>query len=280
MTTAEALEKLNDAGKFEILATRVLRLIDPDSAAIEHIGVNAAGKTVKNPIDGFCRVPGSSSPHYIMHQFSMTARHKLKRKWLFEPAAKPEPKGKQSEEGDLPKAARMAAEIRREISSASFVLWLCTNQLVDAALIAEVDAFAFKVGIEVRLLGQSRLRDTLDGTPAGEDRGQNLGSSRLPRLRRVGEGGPHQPGDRPHPAVAGASGEVARRSFVFWSLNFGWSARRSGRCPVMLPIRRKWCAPGWGVTRRGARASPFAPPARAGVGRGGGLVRPYASVTR
>lgn len=48
MTTAEALEALNDAGKFEILATRVLRLIDPESSAIEHIGVNASGKTIRN----------------------------------------------------------------------------------------------------------------------------------------------------------------------------------------------------------------------------------------
>lgn len=60
MTTAEKLESMTDPGQFEILATRVLRELDADCRAVVHAGVNAQGKTIANPIDAFCLVPGSS----------------------------------------------------------------------------------------------------------------------------------------------------------------------------------------------------------------------------
>ena len=48
LTTAEAIEGITDAGKFEILATRVLRIEDEDCRFLEHLGVNAAGKTISS----------------------------------------------------------------------------------------------------------------------------------------------------------------------------------------------------------------------------------------
>lgn len=51
---------MTDPGQFEILATRVLRELDADCRAVVHAGVNAQGKTIANPIDAFCLVPGSS----------------------------------------------------------------------------------------------------------------------------------------------------------------------------------------------------------------------------
>ena len=62
MKTAEAIECITDAGEFEILATRVLRIADDDYRLLEHMGVNAAGKTIPNPVDAFCRVPGTPPP--------------------------------------------------------------------------------------------------------------------------------------------------------------------------------------------------------------------------
>ena len=57
MTTAEALERLNDA-EFELLAVRSLRELATDCHAIIHMGMNSQGKTIPGPLDGFCRVPG------------------------------------------------------------------------------------------------------------------------------------------------------------------------------------------------------------------------------
>jgi hypothetical protein len=80
MTTAEALEGLPDAGEFEVLATRVLRELYDDCRAIAHFGVNAAGKTIPNPVDGFILVPGSNPPRYVMTAFTIISHHQLERK--------------------------------------------------------------------------------------------------------------------------------------------------------------------------------------------------------
>ena len=66
MTTALAIEAMTDAGQFEILATRVLRKVDADYARVEHLGVNADGKTVKNPVYGFTMVPGTKPSRFVM----------------------------------------------------------------------------------------------------------------------------------------------------------------------------------------------------------------------
>lgn len=84
MTTANAIESITDAGLFEILATRVLRQTDSDYSYVEHLGVNADGKTVKNSLDGFCRVPGISPPKYVMAAFSTDVVENFERKLLFD----------------------------------------------------------------------------------------------------------------------------------------------------------------------------------------------------
>ena len=73
MTMAETLEGMTDPGQFEILAIRVLRELDNDCKAIAHGGVNAQGKTIANPVDGFCLVPGSNPPRYVMTAFTLNA---------------------------------------------------------------------------------------------------------------------------------------------------------------------------------------------------------------
>lgn len=134
MTTAEALEGMTDPGQFEILATRVLRAIDSDCEAVAHAGVNAQGKTIPNPIDGFCLVPGSDPPRYIMAAFTLAAASGLIEKWLFDhtthiPTARRKgPLPTAADDGDLIKAGREAVAIRANRSTARFVVWLCTNR--------------------------------------------------------------------------------------------------------------------------------------------------------
>jgi hypothetical protein len=174
MSTAKEIERIPNAGLFEILATRVLREIDPDCAAIVHGGVNAEGKTIPDPLDGFCLVPGSDPPRYVMSAFTLTATNALLRKWLFE-HAKYQPSGKRraaplsaADDGDLIKAGREAAAIRVKHPTASFILWLCTNRRLDISLQQPVYDEAYKLGIRIRFLEQSCLRDFLDVKPEGQ----------------------------------------------------------------------------------------------------------------
>ena len=85
LTTAEAIEGITDTGKFEILATRVLRIEDEDCRFLVHLGVNALG--------AFCRILfmplfGASDCHDRSFQaccflgqsaqsFSLNRRHSL-----------------------------------------------------------------------------------------------------------------------------------------------------------------------------------------------------------
>ena len=106
MTTAEAIEGMTDAGKFEILVTRVLRYVDDDCRLLEHMGVNAAGKTIPNLIDSFCMVPGTNPPRFVMAMFTTDKVQSLKHKWLFDHESAPNAKRATSaDDGDLIKAA-------------------------------------------------------------------------------------------------------------------------------------------------------------------------------
>ena len=113
MTTAEALEKITDRGKFELLATSVLRQINTEYSSLVHTGMNSAGETVVSPVDGFCRLPHSNPPHYIMVAHTTTERDDLNKKWLHDhstvrprkpTSSKPSP----ADDGDLLKAGRQA----------------------------------------------------------------------------------------------------------------------------------------------------------------------------
>jgi hypothetical protein len=81
MTTAEALERLNDAA-YELLAIRSLRELEVDCRALIHSGMNAQQKTVPGPLDGFCRVPGVEPPLFVMVAVTTTSPANLRAKWL------------------------------------------------------------------------------------------------------------------------------------------------------------------------------------------------------
>jgi hypothetical protein len=169
MTTAEAVEGMADAGLFEILAARSLRELDDDCRAVAHFGVNEAGKTIANPVDGFCRVPSSDPPRFVMLAFTLTAREGLERKWLFDHTNAPRAKtATAADDGDLIKATREVASIRAAHPTATFIVYLCTNRRLDTDLMHPVYDAATRLGVEVRFLDQSRLRDFLDANPVGQ----------------------------------------------------------------------------------------------------------------
>lgn len=139
MTTAQAIEAMTDAGEFEILATRVLRIEEEDCRRVEHTGVNAEGKPIPNPVDGFCQVGGTSPRRYVMTAFTTARKADLRRKWLFDHRqATGASQSSPADDGDLVKAARKAEEIRRRQPNAVCRVYLCTNKLLDDGLMAEV----------------------------------------------------------------------------------------------------------------------------------------------
>ena len=170
MTTAESIEGITDAGKFEILATRVLRIEDEDCRFLEHLGENATGKTISSSLDAFCLIPGSKPPRFVMAAFTTAAPKKLKRKWLFDHRqASRTQKATAKDDGDLVKAARHAEALRKDHSDAEFVVHLCTNRcLRDDKLRSEVYKKAEEFRLTPVFLEQSRIRDCLDMKPEGQ----------------------------------------------------------------------------------------------------------------
>ncbi|MBN1182381.1 MAG: hypothetical protein JXB49_08855 [Bacteroidales bacterium] len=184
MTTAQAIENIKDAGMFEILATRVLRIIDKDCQQIEHLGVNADGKTRGNPIDCFCQVPETNPPRFVIAEFNTEDNKTLKAKWLRN--------NDNSKDGDLIKASRRAKEILKTNPQATFIVYLCTNKQPNDRLITEVINKGNDLGLEVKFLTQSKLRDFLDVNPDGqwlrkEHLGINADRVSLPLLQELSE---------------------------------------------------------------------------------------------
>jgi hypothetical protein len=178
--TAQKIEGISDVGAFETLAIRVLREIDEDCEAIIHLGINAAGKTIPGPVDGFGRVPDSNPSKYVTAAFTTTGAAKLELKWLGDGrvsstsprkgSSKTRKKTKQHvfEPPDLIKAAENAKPIRAADPNAHFIVYLCTNRRLDNELMKRVLTVAARLKLEVRFLEQTRLRDFLDTKPEGQ----------------------------------------------------------------------------------------------------------------
>src|SRR5438270_9521215 len=79
--TAQRLESVDHA-TFERLADAVIASANSAYNAVLHTGVNATGKTVVSPVDGFCLLPSSLPPHFILVQHTTTAKKSLRGKWL------------------------------------------------------------------------------------------------------------------------------------------------------------------------------------------------------
>ena len=162
--TIQALESITDAGLFERLAATVLREVEPRYASLGQTGVNADGRTIKSPADGFCFVPGARPPHLIVVHHTIAARNNLKRKWLYDPETSKKSSG---HPGDFTKTAKMVAAKREEIPDLCATLVLTTNQEPSLATISEVEAAGLTQGIEIDIWSRSRLVHFLDNNPTG-----------------------------------------------------------------------------------------------------------------
>jgi len=179
--TAEKIERISDVGIFETLAIQALRGLDKDCEQILHLGLNAVGKAVPGPTDGFGRVAGSIPGKYVTAAFTTISSNKLEQKWLggnvvsrnskskVRRKRNTKPKRAASESGDLIKAFNDVRSIRAVEPDAHFVVYLCTNRILDSRLMKKAWALAARrKNMEVRFLDQSQLRDFLDVTAEGQ----------------------------------------------------------------------------------------------------------------
>ncbi len=174
--TATKLEGMTNRADFEVLALQILRR-EPKCAAIIRAGTNSKGETIVSPVDGFCRVPGSSPPHFVMFESTTTDAEGLARKWLFDHQKVPPPsrtkrrKPKrlrdESDDGDLVKAARESKKLLAAHPTAKFTVVLATNQVVKRELHDNVVAAAAVLGVDCDIWEQSRIADALDTTSTG-----------------------------------------------------------------------------------------------------------------
>jgi hypothetical protein len=158
MTTCAALEALTDAGRFELLSAIAVGLRNREYACLISTGINATGGTIRSVVDGMGRIPGSNPAHFVLMASTTTDSSHLKGKLL----------GEGREQGDMPKAAQHAKDLRREIPDARFTLVLTTNRRVGAELLADVQAQADRLGISCDLWDQSRIARELDAVPEGQ----------------------------------------------------------------------------------------------------------------
>ena len=132
----------------------------PRLPRLVHTGVNAAGKTVKSPVDGALVVLGSGLPATLVATHHTTSgANALGRKWL---SVKP------GQEGDLPKTIAWAAAIRQQVPEAKVTLALTTNAIPSDKVVTDLSIQASASGIAIDLWDLSRLAHELDRSPDGQ----------------------------------------------------------------------------------------------------------------
>jgi hypothetical protein len=162
---------MTDEGEFELLATSVLRKHSQEYTAILHTGVNAEGKTVPSALDGFCLIPNSNPPHFLLVEHTITKGKSLEKKWLYDHAAFQAVKSSspkkiksplKSDDGDLIKAGREAEKLRKAFPNAKFTAILTTNRTLSTDLAVKIYKKASELGISVDFWDQSRIANFLD----------------------------------------------------------------------------------------------------------------------
>lgn len=168
--TSQALAGLTDAGKFELLATAILRAADKRYASLLHPGVNADGKTIKAPLDGVTFEPDADPPHLIAVHHTICARDDLERKWLYDGSGPRRRGGKSTApRGDVIKTAGIVNAERERTPNLRATLVLTTNQEPPEKLARNVYAVGRSLGFQtVDLWTRSRLAAFLDNDPAGQ----------------------------------------------------------------------------------------------------------------
>jgi hypothetical protein len=169
--TSKALAGINDEGKFEQLATALLRAAHPLVATLSHPGVNKGGRTRKSPFDAVGFVRGAHPPHLLAVHHTITSIGNLASKWLHDPAtvvARRPGSTPTAPPGDLIKTAELVAAERVRTPELRATLILTTNEEPGVELVRDVNAEAAARGLDVEIWPRSQLAHVLDNDPTGQ----------------------------------------------------------------------------------------------------------------
>jgi hypothetical protein len=163
--TMRRLESVDHA-LFEQLALAVVASANPAYDAVLHTGINSAGKTIAAPMDGFCRIPYSSPPHFVMVQHTTTASKALRRKWLHgcEDSRDKSSGAAARDSSDVKKAWELAQTLKADFPAAKFTVVLTTNRAVDERLYSDVQKVSAHLDLEPDVWDQTRISRYLDTT--------------------------------------------------------------------------------------------------------------------
>ena len=138
--------------------------------------MNAAGKTIKGPVDGIGIVPadGGTPRRLIAVHHTIAARRDLRRKWMHQPAQ--QSAGRRAEPGDFVKTRRLVDEERVCDPKLAATLVLTSSVDPHEDLVREVADAGRAAGIDIEFWSGSRLAHHLDVTANGQwIRRQHLG---------------------------------------------------------------------------------------------------------
>ena len=156
INTRDRLAQITDAGRFEELATAVIRALDPDCRRIAHVGINKEGKTVQSPVDGIAYTLANGQRRMLAVHHTTCRPKDLRYKWLSSP------------DSDLKKTLREVARQRERTPSLVATLVLTTNQEPGTQLVHDVETAGHDAGMEIRVWPSSALADFLDFDPKGQ----------------------------------------------------------------------------------------------------------------
>jgi len=163
MSLETELSEMSDAGRFERVATEVLRWSDHKHESVIQTGINTEGKPIRDPVDGFGQIPDAEPPHYVYLEFTTTQKSGLERKWLANPGP-----GSDQPKGDLIKAAEEAESIREYTPDAEFTIALVSNRVLDSELLRGVCGTVSALDVSVDVWDVHRLSDFLRTDPNGQ----------------------------------------------------------------------------------------------------------------
>ena len=154
--TRQRLAEITDAGRFEELATAVLREADEHCRRVAHVGVNAEGKTIKSPVDGIVYISVAGERHLLAVHHTTSRKEALRGKWLSD------------QDSDLHKTLRELTAQRKADPDLGATLILTTNIEPGVQLLHDVENAGCKAGIEIKVWSGSALAHFLDIDPQGQ----------------------------------------------------------------------------------------------------------------
>lgn len=167
--TGRKLAELTDAAQFEELVMAVLRNANTSYSSLIHLGINAAGKTVKTPLDGITFVNEDGVLHFIAVHHTTCKREDLEGKWLHDPSSVTPKRNKPTQPaGDLIKTVGVFKAQKDQFPGLKGTLVLTTNEEPPLDVVSKVHAAGTAVGLNIDIWGRGRLADFLDLTAHGQ----------------------------------------------------------------------------------------------------------------